>query len=206
MHEPSKIIILPLVILSIFSIGHGYIAKDALIGLGTPIWGGSIFISPDNQTMVEGELASTAIKTIPVIGSLIIIIIGGQIYSKIGSIHSIKSAIRIYRFFSSKYHVENIYNSIIVTAVLKLARVTSNKLDKGILEILGATGITRQVETQGKQLAAFDSGFVPHLAINIIMGLLMALSLGEGLIGSEDLIMVTILSMSTSSGVQRKKG
>lgn len=156
--------------------------------------------------MIEGEFASTAIKTIPIIGSIIMIIIGGQIYSKIGSIHRRQAAIRIYTFFSSKYHVDNIYNSIIVTAIFKLARVTSNKLDKGIFEILGATGITRQVETQGKQLAAFDSGFVPHLAINIIMGLILALSLGEGLIGSEDIIMIITLSMSTSSGVQRKKG
>lgn len=153
--------------------------------------------------MIEGEFASTAIKTIPVIGSLIMVIIGGKIYSKIGSIHSRQGAIRIYRFFSSKYHVDNLYNSIIVTAVFKLARVTSNKLDKGILEIIGATGITRRVETQAKLLAGLDTGYLPHLAINIIIGLILALSLGEGLIGTEDIMMIIILSMS--GGVQSKQ-
>lgn len=201
-HEPSIIMTTPLVILSLFSIVHGYLASDAYIGLGSGLWGdGSILITPDNLTTIEGEFGlPLQNKLLPLFGSLMFIILGiGLIYTEGGRVSSVRG-IKIYRFFNERYHIDNIYNSLIVSNLLKLARITSKRLDKGILELIGVTAIIRVVNNKSSQLASFDNGYIPHLALNIIIGLILALSLAEGLYPGDNLILILILIMSNKSG------
>lgn len=85
-HEPSMIMTIPLVVLGVFSIYHGYIASDQFIGLGSGIWGNSIFIRPDHISTIEGEFGiPLERKILPLIGSIMSIIIGTYIYKNMGS-------------------------------------------------------------------------------------------------------------------------
>lgn len=145
--------------------------------------------------MIEGEFGGIEIKMTPMIISIIMIIIGVRIYmgSRVGGVVVSK---RIKRLLIGKYHMENIYNSIIVSGVLGVSSKTGKNLDKGIIEIIGASGVRRVVGVEGEALGCLDSGYIPHLAINIIIGLIMALSLGEGIIGVEDIMMIIILKIS----------
>ena len=115
-HEPSIIMTIPLVILGLFSIFHGYYAKDQFIGLGSVLWGNSIYISPDNVSTIEGEFGiDIIIKLLPLLGSVTSIIIGVYIYKK-GSIKGDKGIKKIiYRFLNKRYHIDNIYNSYIIS-------------------------------------------------------------------------------------------
>lgn len=75
------IMTIPLVVLGVFSIYHGYIASDQFIGLGSGIWGNSIFIRPDHISTIEGEFGiPLERKILPLIGSIFSIIIGTYIY------------------------------------------------------------------------------------------------------------------------------
>lgn len=195
-HEPSIIMTIPLVILGLFSIFHGYYAKDQFIGLGSVLWGNSIYISPDNVSTIEGEFGiDIIIKLLPLLGSVTSIIIGVYIYKK-GSIKGDKGIKKIiYRFLNKRYHIDNIYNSYIISNVYKLANITSKKIDKGILELIGVTGIVRMVKGNSTRIAKLDSGYIPNLALNIIIGLILILGYGLGYIIEEGIILILVLMM-----------
>lgn len=195
-HEPSIIMTIPLVILGLFSIFHGYYAKDQFIGLGSVLWGNSIYISPDNVSTIEGEFGiDISRKLLPLLGSVTSIIIGVYIYKK-GSIKGDKGIKKvIYRFLNKRYHIDNLYNSYIISNVYKLANITSKKIDKGILELIGVTGIVRMVKGNSTRIAKLDSGYIPNLALNIIIGLIIVLGYGLGYIIEEGIILILVLMM-----------
>ena len=54
-HEGSIEIFLPLFILSFFSLFIGYLTKEFFIGFGTDYWLFSIFILPNNYSLIDIE-------------------------------------------------------------------------------------------------------------------------------------------------------
>jgi NADH-ubiquinone oxidoreductase chain 5 len=54
---------LPLGFLALGSIFVGYLFRDAILGLGTPFFGNSIFILPSNSdSMIDAEFIDTLYK------------------------------------------------------------------------------------------------------------------------------------------------
>jgi NADH-ubiquinone oxidoreductase chain 5 len=57
---------IPFLLLAFGSIFVGYLAKDMMIGLGTPFWANSVFIHPQNALLMESEFATpVGIKMVP---------------------------------------------------------------------------------------------------------------------------------------------
>ena len=54
-HESNSAAIIPLIILSLFSIFFGYLFSDMFVGMGSDFFGNSLFIHPNNITLVEAE-------------------------------------------------------------------------------------------------------------------------------------------------------
>lgn len=195
-HEPSLVMTIPLVILGFFSIFHGYIAYDLFIGVGSGIWGNSIYINPDNLTTIEGEFGLPLyIKLLPFIGSVSVMIIGYIIYNR-DEREIADTGIRktIYRFLNKKYHIDNIYNTYFLNNILNMGYVTGKRLDKGVLELMGVTNIVNKVNSTSNILARFDNGYIPNIAINIIIGLILIMGLGE-LMKGDEIILILLVSM-----------
>src|SRR3954452_25170091 len=71
-HEAPSIIAFPLVILAISSIFFGFISKDLFVGVGSGFWSNSIFIHPDNVSLIEAEFAVPFFyKLLPLFSSLL---------------------------------------------------------------------------------------------------------------------------------------
>ena len=71
-HEANLAVILPLLILAIFSIFFGYIFSDLFVGIGSDYFGNSIFIHPNNIALVEAEFSlNPFIKLLPAILSFL---------------------------------------------------------------------------------------------------------------------------------------
>lgn len=154
-HESPNSIWMPLLILGLGSIFFGYITRDMVIGLGSSFFGNSIFILPKNTGFaIDAEFISTFIKWVPVIfsisGGIIALIIyvspyGGSIvspyrWSNIG--------VKVYTFLSNKWNVDQIYNAYIVKPILNAGHdITYKVLDRGIIEILGPTGISSIIKS-----------------------------------------------------------
>jgi NADH-ubiquinone oxidoreductase chain 5 len=72
-HEGDIYMILPLIILAIFSIFFGYVSKDLFIGLGSDFFSdNSIFIHPIHEIMLQTEFSLPfSIKILPIIITLL---------------------------------------------------------------------------------------------------------------------------------------
>jgi NADH:ubiquinone oxidoreductase subunit 5 (subunit L)/multisubunit Na+/H+ antiporter MnhA subunit len=70
-HESKLAVIVPLLILAIFSIFFGFIFSDLFVGLGTDFFANSVFTHPNNISLVEAEFSlNPIIKLLPAILSL----------------------------------------------------------------------------------------------------------------------------------------
>src|SRR5882757_2676540 len=56
-HESNLPVIIPLFILAVFSIFFGYIFSDLFVGVGSDFFGNSLFIHPNNISIIEAEFS-----------------------------------------------------------------------------------------------------------------------------------------------------
>src|SRR6202012_4277249 len=67
-HEASNSVIIPLFILALFSIFFGFVFSDLFVGMATDFFGNSIFIKPNNISLIEAEFSlNLGIKLLPAI-------------------------------------------------------------------------------------------------------------------------------------------
>ena len=176
-HEPAWRMLVPLGILSIGSIGVGYISRELIIGVGTDFWGNAIFTHPENMVMLEGEFLPVGVKWVPVICG----ICGGvgawvvYNYSERGVYRVKMSRIgrRIYKLGNRKWYFDKVYTEWIAQGVLdKGYKVTYKGVDKGVLELLGPKGIGSRLYEKGYELSKIQSGHVYHYMIVMIVGVI----------------------------------
>src|SRR5204863_3800616 len=71
-HEANLAVIIPLFILSLFSIFFGYLFSDLFVGIGSEFFGNSLFIHPNNISIIEAEFSlPIIIKLLPLIFTLL---------------------------------------------------------------------------------------------------------------------------------------
>ncbi len=149
-HESSWRIRLPLVILCFFSIFIGYLTQEIFIGFGTNFWQSSIFILPKNYIISDIEFVSFFFKLLPLVFASLGALLAFFIYSfKLEQLYFLKNLAgfrKIYIFLNKKWFFDRLYNSLISQKVLNLSLNFSYKnLDRGLLEIVGPTGISRLI-------------------------------------------------------------
>ena len=67
-HETNLSVIIPLFLLSLFSILFGFVFSDLFVGVGSDFFGNSLFIHPNNISLIEAEFSLPIfIKLLPVI-------------------------------------------------------------------------------------------------------------------------------------------
>lgn len=192
-HEASSSVVIPLTILSLFSILFGFVFSDLFVGIGTDFFGNSIFTHPTHITLVEAEFSlPLLLKLLPTIGSIFAAISAILLYNKTpsvlidltdspsaltNSISNIKGSlgIRLYTFFNGKYLLDVVYNKYTTGAGLKLGYTVSKVLDRGIIELLGPFGISKLLMTTAANISRLDTGIVTSYALYIVLGLISIL-------------------------------
>lgn len=178
-HESSIIIILPMLILALFSIFFGYIFSDLFVGIGTDFLAGkasdALYIHPDNITLVEAEFSlPILVKLLPTILSITGALLAIYMYNKnINFIIKVTERAffsKIYTFLNSKYYFDVIYNNYIITKGFKLGYKVSEELDKGVIELVGPYGLSNLLSETAKNIAKLDTGLIPSYIIYIISG------------------------------------
>ena len=179
-HEANLAVIIPLTILSLFSIFFGFVFSDLFVGIGTDFFGNSLFIHPNNISLVEAEFSlPLLLKLLPSILS----IIGGAlalfIYHKTPEILTDNSNLlrQVYRFLNGQYFFDVIYNHYVITRGLKLGYAISKVLDRGIIEVVGPFGLSNILNLKAGNIAKLDTGIITTYALYITLGLLTLLFL-----------------------------
>ncbi len=179
--EASFFLGFPLFILAIASIFIGFLLKDMFIGFGTNFWNNSLFSFPLNNMFIELEFIPIFIKLIPVFFSLLGVFFALLIYSylkylKILYIYKLNN-VYIYYFLIKKWYFDILVNNYIVLVILKFAYNISFKLlDRGLFELLGPFGLFNLLNVYSKKILNFQSGFIYHYALMIILGFFLFLN------------------------------
>jgi NADH-ubiquinone oxidoreductase chain 5 len=181
-HEAPMIIVIPLVILSIFSIVFGYIAKDRFVGIGTDLFGAALFQHPDHISLVEAEFGlPLLLKLLPAIGSLFGAGLALYLYhvTPLFTIQLTDSKLgkSIYTFLNGKWLIDNVYNGYFISGGMKLGYTISKVFDRGIIELVGPFGFGSVLHKTSKTIATFDTGIITSYALYIILGLISILLL-----------------------------
>lgn len=175
-HESKIIVIIPLLILSLFSIFFGFIFYDFFVGIGSDFLSNSINIKPTNITLIEAEFSIPILfKLFPLIISLIGASLSLYLYQFRSEIliELIENKLgkNIYTFLNGKYFFDILYNNYFISGGLKIGYFISKELDRGLFELIGPFGISLMLTKLSNNLAKLDTGLITNYALYIVLGL-----------------------------------
>lgn len=181
-HEANFAVIIPLSVLAIFSIVFGYLVSDMFVGAGSDFFGNSLFIHPNNQTLIEAEYSiDPIVKLLPLIFTIIGAFSAFYFYnfSPHTFIQITETSIgrKIYTFLNGKYLFDVVYNNYIIGAGLQLGYIISKVLDRGVIELIGPYGLSTILTNTGINIGKLDTGVVTTYSLYITLGLLSLLFL-----------------------------
>ena len=176
-HEANLGVIIPLFILALFSIGFGFIGSDIFVGVGTDFFGNSIFIHPNNVTIIEAEFSMNPIvKQLPLIFTIIGASSAFFIYNFAPNIAiditDTSLGRKVYSFLNGKYYFDIVYNDYIIGVGLKLGYIVSKVLDRGVIELVGPYGLSNILTKTGVNVSKLDTGVVTTYGLYIVISLL----------------------------------
>jgi NADH-ubiquinone oxidoreductase chain 5 len=175
-HEGDIFMSLPLIILAIFSIFFGYIAKDLFIGLGSGFFmDNSLFIHPMHETMLDTEFAVPVLfKLLPLIFtislSFLAILLSEFLPLSLINFKLTRFGYNIFSFFNQRFLIELLYNKYITGFVLKLGGQTTKVLDRGSVELLGPYGLEKGLVNLSRNISSLDTGVITSYALYILIG------------------------------------
>ena len=207
LHESPSVMAHALIILAIGSIFSGFFFKDLLIGPASFFLTANIRVISKSIFLFDAEFLKILIKLIPLIVGLFgfSFLFGILYYWKYCSLFYAKRHNAVFRFFSNKWHFDYIYNVLINTKVLKIAKKYIYLLtDKGLLEIIGPFGFEKVIRFSGHGLTVNQDGYIGKYLFYMLMpfAVLSYLLLSESLI-FEQSVFVQFFSFFCKARSQR---
>jgi NADH-ubiquinone oxidoreductase chain 5 len=203
-HEGDIFMSIPLIILAIFSIFFGYIAKDLFIGLGSGFFmDNSLFIHPMHETMLDTEFAVPVLfKLLPLMFtvslSVIAIILSEFLPLGLINFKLTRLGYNIFSFFNQRFLIELLYNKYITGFILKLGGQTTKVLDRGSVELLGPYGLEKGLVTLSKNIASLDTGVITSYALYILIGLIFYILIPYLSVFDSSLLVLIMLPLFSS--------
>jgi proton-translocating NADH-quinone oxidoreductase chain L len=179
-HELSGRMAFALLALTFGSVFLGILGRDLFVGPGTDFWNGSIVVGQTfSLGQLSGEFMPTAIKLIPLASAVIATAAVFYIYGVFSVQHTNYGTLAVflapYRFLSYKWGFDTVYNQFINKPLMEGAyNVTFSLIDKGLLEVAGPTGLSRQTIVLGRLLASAQTGRVYDYAGFMLIFLCLA--------------------------------
>jgi NADH-ubiquinone oxidoreductase chain 5 len=172
---------LPLMLLALGSIFVGYLARDMMIGLGTPFWSNALFVLPKNSVLLESEFIPQTQKFLPLIATF-----SGAILAYIFNVSHVFTSYHLklttlgknlYTFLNKRWFFDKIYNDFISENALKLGyKISFKTLDKGTFEILGPSGIAHSFVNLAQYISRLQSGLIYHYAVVMLLGIVIMIT------------------------------
>jgi len=182
-HEGDIFMNVPLIILAIFSIYFGFIAKDIFIGLGSNFFSDNgLFLHPFHEIMLDTEFSVPVLyKLIPLILTITLTLVYLLITEFFPiTILQFKFSIfgyNLFSFLNQRFAVEMLYNKYVSGIVLKLGGQTIKEMDKGIIEKFGPYGLQKKTLDISESINKLSTGVVTSYALYILVSLLFYISI-----------------------------
>ena len=158
-----------MIILTLFSIFVGYLAKDLYLGLGANIYN-NVFIHPNNLVIVDTEFSlGSLLKLLPLITSVILssilLIMYELFYDKL-FIYNNNFVMNIYNFFNQRLYYDQLLNNYGYRSWLYISYLLNTYIDKGVLMFLGPHGLSTinlSLSNAINKLVFFNLGLIIEL-------------------------------------------
>ena len=166
-HEGSWFMGFPLFFLAVITIVLGFVTRDLFIGFGTHFWGQSIFILPQNYSLLDIEFIPLYYKLLPLNVSLLGTFFAYFLYSfDLSSFYLVKKSRRfqvLYTFLNKKWYFDRIYNQFLSQNTLHLSyHYAYKEIDRGLLERVGPSGVVESTLFFTRLLIFLQTGFLFH--------------------------------------------
>jgi NADH-ubiquinone oxidoreductase chain 5 len=175
LHGLDQTMAFVLTTLAFGSIFSGYLFKDLFIGLGSDFFNFSIYVRPNNVTMIDSEFIPYSLKLIPTVFSLIggldSIIIYYLFYKPMVNLSLTKTGLKLYKFLNQKWYFDFIYNKIIIINLLSASyNFIFKNMDKGFIEFFGPGGISLSFFISMQKIKRYQTGYLYHYTCMLLIG------------------------------------
>lgn len=172
-HEAPPVMAVPMSILALFAIFFGYLGQDLFIGMGSSLWNNALFQLPSH--VIEAEFSvPVSLKLLPLIPSVVAPALLLSLFIRYPKILGWLVTLHIWRTFYSFFNRSYLFDSLyaqIAGKFLDFGFVTAKTIDRGVLELLGPYGLTTLLTSTASRLSYLDTGFLPHYASYMLIGL-----------------------------------
>ena len=175
-HESPKVMLFPLIVLSILTIFSGiyfvdyFMSHDYLF-----LWQTAIYLSESNHVIELIHYVPKWVKYSPLVMmvlGLITAIIFYLIYPNIPKFLSNKFN-PLYKFLLNKWYFDELYELIFVRNISRFGNFLSNFGDKRVIDGLGPDGISLRIIDIAKQVSRIQTGYIYHYAFAMLIGLML---------------------------------
>ena len=175
-HESPKVMLFPLIALSILTVFSGIYFVDYFMSYDYQyLWQTSIYLSENNHVIESIHYVPKWVKYSPLVMmilGLITAIIFYLFYPKIPKFLSIKFN-PLYKFLLNKWYFDELYELIFVRNVSRFGNFLSNFGDKRVIDGFGPDGVSSRVMDIAKQVSRIQTGYIYHYAFAMLIGLML---------------------------------
>mgnify|MGYP001343880737 FL=1 len=175
-HESPKVMLFPLMVLSILTIFSGIYFVDYFMSHDYQfLWQTAIYLSESNHVIESIHYVPKWVKYSPLLMmvlGLITAIIFYLIYPNIPKFLSNKFN-PLYKFLLNKWYFDELYELIFVRNISRIGNFLSDFGDKRVIDGLGPDGISLRVMDIAKQVSRIQTGYIYHYAFAMLIGLML---------------------------------
>lgn len=175
-HESPPVMLVPLMILAAGAIAAGYVFYEKFVG-HHPLWGESLFVLPDNDTIAAAHHVPEWVKTLPLIMGVIGLLIGWAFYRRVTIFPAIFTSFfkPLYALFFNKWYFDEIYEKAFIKPAIWLGGIFWRS-DKNIVDGVGPDGAAKTSLKMAGILSCFQSGYVFQYAFVMMIGVIAIIS------------------------------
>ncbi|CAK0758015.1 NADH-quinone oxidoreductase subunit L [Azospirillaceae bacterium] len=176
-HESPLVMLLPLVVLAIGSVGAGYIGYEFFVGDGrTEFWGKAIFILKQHDTIGMAHhggpewvgLLPTVVGVIGIIAAFICYIAAPGLPGAL-----VRTFSGVHQLFYRKWYFDELYDFLFVKPALALGRNLWKVGDGAIIDGIGPDGVAAATRHFAQKASRLQSGYVFHYAFAMVIGVVL---------------------------------
>jgi NADH-quinone oxidoreductase subunit L len=175
-HESPLIMLVPLALLALGSIGAGFLFKGMFIGEGhNGFWRSALFMLPSNHILEEMHHVPAVVIAAPFIMMALGFLTAWLFYIVTPSApKNLADAFRpLYLFLLNKWYFDELYDAIFTRPAHRIGRFLWKKGDGATIDGLGPDGIAARVIDVTRGMVRLQSGYVYHYAFAMLIGVVL---------------------------------
>ncbi len=178
-HESPLVMLVPLAMLALGSLGAGFLFKGFFIGDGyAEFWRSSLFTLPTNQILEEIHHVPVAVIAAPFIMMVSGFLLAWMFYLVIPKApENLAEAFRpLYLFLLNKWYFDELYDALFTQPAHRIGRILWKKGDGAIIDGIGPDGVAARVLDVTKGMVRLQSGYVYHYAFAMLIGVALLIT------------------------------